>query len=57
MICGIALPLTAREITLGISESYNENQNTVNNIFKMLLLAYVKNDDFNFPNCELSIFM
>jgi hypothetical protein len=22
-----------------------------------LLLAYVKNDDFNFPNCELSIFM
>jgi hypothetical protein len=43
MICGIAppltareitlaLPLTAREITLGISESYIENQNTVNNI-------------------------
>jgi hypothetical protein len=38
MICGIALPLTAREITLGISESYNENQNTVNNIFKMLYI-------------------
>jgi hypothetical protein len=29
MICGIGLPLTAREITLGISESYIENQNTV----------------------------
>ena len=38
MICGIALPLTAREITLGISESYNENQNTVINIFKMLYI-------------------
>jgi hypothetical protein len=24
MICGMALPLTAREITLGISESYIE---------------------------------
>jgi len=32
MICGIALPLTAREITLGISESFIENHNTVNNI-------------------------
>jgi hypothetical protein len=47
MICGIAppltareitlaLPLTAREITLGISESYIENQNTVNNILFIL---------------------
>ena len=47
MICGIALPLTAREITLalpltareitlGISESYIENQNTVNNILVIL---------------------
>jgi hypothetical protein len=36
MICGIAHPLIAREITLGISESYIENQNTVNN--KMLIL-------------------
>jgi hypothetical protein len=31
MICGIALPLTAREITLGISESYIENQTRVEN--------------------------
>ena len=29
MICGIAPSLTAREITLEISESYIENQNTV----------------------------
>jgi hypothetical protein len=47
MICGIAPPLTAREITLappltareitlGISESYIENQNTVNNILFIL---------------------
>jgi hypothetical protein len=36
MICGIALPLNAREITLGISESYIENQNTRNH--KMLCL-------------------
>ena len=38
MICGIAHPLIAREITLGISESYIENQNTVNNI--LLILRY-----------------
>jgi hypothetical protein len=31
MICGIALPLTAREITLVISESYIENQTRVEN--------------------------
>jgi hypothetical protein len=31
MICGIALPLTAREITLGISESYIENETRVEN--------------------------
>jgi hypothetical protein len=30
MICGIARPLHAREITLGISESCIENQNTIN---------------------------
>ena len=29
MICGIGLPLTAREITLGISESYIENQDKI----------------------------
>jgi hypothetical protein len=29
MICGIARPLHAREITLGISESCIENQNTI----------------------------
>jgi hypothetical protein len=28
MICYITLPLNAREITLGISENYIENQNT-----------------------------
>jgi hypothetical protein len=32
MTCGIAFPITAREITLGIFASYIENQNTVNNI-------------------------
>jgi hypothetical protein len=36
MFCGIALPLTAREITLGIFESYIENQHTVNNILLIL---------------------
>jgi len=36
MICGIALPLTAREI----SESYIENQNTVNNIL-LILKCYI----------------
>ena len=40
MICGIVLPLTAREITLGISESYIENQNTVNNIL-LILECYI----------------
>jgi hypothetical protein len=40
MICGIALPLTAREITLGISESYIENQNTMNNIL-LILKCYI----------------
>ena len=40
MICGIALPLTAREITLGISESYIENQYTVNNIL-LILECYI----------------
>ena len=40
MICGIGLPLTAREITLGISESYIENQNTVNNIL-LILKCYI----------------
>jgi hypothetical protein len=32
MICGIALPLYAREITLGISESCVENLNTINHV-------------------------
>ena len=40
MIGGIALPLTAREIHLGISESYIENQNTVNNIL-LILKCYI----------------
>jgi hypothetical protein len=40
MICGIALPLTAREITLGISESYIENQSTVNKIL-LILKCYI----------------
>jgi len=40
MICGIALPLTAREITLGISESYIESQNTANNIC-FILKCYI----------------
>jgi hypothetical protein len=40
MICGIAHPLIAREITLGISESYIENQNTVNNIL-LILRCYI----------------
>ena len=40
MICGIALPLTAREITFGIHESYIENQNTVNNIM-LILKCYI----------------
>jgi hypothetical protein len=40
MMCGIVLPLTAREITLGISESYTENQNTVNNIL-LILKCYI----------------
>ena len=40
MICGIALPLTAMEVTLGISESYIENQNTVNNIL-LILKCYI----------------
>ena len=40
MICGIALPLTAGEITFGIHESYIENQNTVNNIV-LILKCYI----------------
>jgi hypothetical protein len=40
MICGIALPLNAREITLGISERYIENQNTINNIL-LILKCYI----------------
>jgi hypothetical protein len=36
MICGIARPLHAREITLGISESCIENQNTINHILLSL---------------------
>jgi len=36
MICGIALPLYAKEITLGISESCIENQNTINHILLSL---------------------
>ena len=40
VICGIALPLTAMEVTLGISESYIENQNTVNNIL-LILKCYI----------------
>ena len=36
MICGIAVPLTAREIALGISKSYIENQNKVTNILLIL---------------------
>jgi hypothetical protein len=38
MICGIAHPLIAREITLGISESYIENQNTVNKYINIKML-------------------
>ena len=33
MICGITLQLNAREITFGVSNNFNENQNTVNHIF------------------------
>ena len=40
MICGIALPLNAREINLGISERYIENQNTINNIL-LILKCYI----------------
>ena len=40
MMCGIVLPLTAREIALGISESYTENQYTVNNIL-LILKCYI----------------
>jgi len=36
MICGIAHPLHAREITLAISESCIENQNTINHILLSL---------------------
>jgi hypothetical protein len=36
MICGIARPLHAREITLRISESCIENQNTINHILLSL---------------------
>jgi hypothetical protein len=36
MICGIARPLYAREITLRISESCIENQNTINHILLSL---------------------
>jgi hypothetical protein len=36
MICGIALPLYAREITLGISEKCIENQNTINHVLLSL---------------------
>ena len=44
LIGGIALPLTAREITLGVSESCIENQNTVNNILFILeCYIYIKN--------------
>ena len=44
MIGGIVLPLTAREITLGVSESCIENQNTLNNILLILkCYIYIKN--------------
>jgi hypothetical protein len=33
MICGITLLLVAREITVGVYNNFNENQNTVNHIF------------------------
>ena len=33
MICGITLLLDAREITVGVYNNFNENQNTVNHIF------------------------
>ena len=38
MICDVVLlfPLNARDITLGISENYIENQNTINNILLIL---------------------
>ena len=41
MICGIAHPLIAREITLGISESYIENQNTVNKYLVNIKMLYI----------------
>jgi len=40
MICGIALPLNTRDITLGISESYIDNQNTINHIL-LILKCYI----------------
>jgi hypothetical protein len=36
IICGITLPWNAREIIIGISESYIENQNTINHILLIL---------------------
>ena len=41
MICGIALPLYAREITLGTSEKCIENQNTINHV-RLSLKCYIK---------------
>lgn len=40
MICGISLPLNAREINLGISKKYHENQNTANHIL-LILKCYI----------------
>jgi hypothetical protein len=40
MICGIALPLYAREITLGTSEKCIENQNTINHV-RLSLKCYI----------------
>ena len=40
MICGISLPLNAREINRGISKKYHENQNTANHIL-LILKCYI----------------
>jgi hypothetical protein len=40
MICGIALQLYAREITLGTSEKCIENQNTINHV-RLSLKCYI----------------
>jgi hypothetical protein len=56
MICGIARPLHAREITLGISESCIENQNTINHILLSLkCYIHIYNQYFNIQNVPTGI--